>query len=232
MPRSGRNVYGPVSLALSLVATVILIVSEFVRELRTHRTLGLGAATTLLLAIIVGFIAVRKGREASAKGRRAGAAGVTLAVVVAVLFIVPYRNHYGVLRVEQFQRAECAEGLRRLGAGLASYAAAHGGRYPERLSILCIENYVRFGDMRCPSRREPLTIDALMTSVDNPQDPLGDRLYFGRGMTSSAPADSIIVCEKAANHRVGAHVLYRDGRVVWMDATTIARIEANSRRLE
>jgi len=106
---------------------------------------------------------------------------------------------------EARRRDECRRKLEEVRLGLRSYAARHDGAYPPSLDALT-EEYLR--------ARSAL---AGLTSGQ------GIGYSYVSGLRSDDPADCVLVYDPGDVHAFGAHALFVDGRIAWMDAR---RIEA------
>jgi prepilin-type processing-associated H-X9-DG protein len=121
-------------------------------------------------------------------------------------------SHKGV------QRMKCANNIKNLGAALADYQNKNEGRYPDDLATLIIKSGMSPGILICAASddwpaqgNDPST---LAESINFPGH--CSFLYFGKGLTSLAPNDTIILAEPLKNHGDGINVMYADFHVEWI----------------
>lgn len=122
---------------------------------------------------------------------------------------------------------KCASNLRQIGQALLLYANEHKGKYPDDMGTLVPTEDIVANVFVCPSGDSPVPPEVATTTLAQ----LGawvnehsDYVYLGKGQTSSAPADRIIVYEKPGAHGGdGMNMLYGDGHVEFQNTTDANR---------
>jgi prepilin-type processing-associated H-X9-DG protein len=131
---------------------------------------------------------------------------------------------------ETANRVKCASNERQIGQGLLLYANENKGKYPDDLGTLMKSEELTPEVFLCPTRGETMPPEVAQMTPDQKVawvNEHSDYLYLGKGQTSSAPADRIIVYEKPDAHNGdGMNILYGDGHVEFQ------RMEAANRAIE
>jgi predicted Zn finger-like uncharacterized protein/prepilin-type processing-associated H-X9-DG protein len=117
----------------------------------------------------------------------------------------------------------CVENLKKLGEGMRQYAAANGGRFPDRLESAVIAKNIRVELLVCPASGDTVAPgDNPAAQAQSLRD--GKHVsynYVGQNLTASSPAECVLIYESPGRHGTGMHVLFVDGRV-----QTIGDVEA------
>jgi hypothetical protein len=147
-------------------------------------------------------------------------------MVLAVMCILP---QMGKPR-RQMERAACAANLRAVGQALATYANAHGSRYPDTLDQLYLKGDVR--DVRvfvCP------TCGDTPARGTSPQAVAADLrvgghvsfVYAGAGLMPETGRGTIVMYEHLSNHKgEGGNVLFANGEVAWFYSFEMSQSDA------
>ena len=196
LPPRPRNAWATASIVLALIGMVVPVIFS-------------------LLAIILGFIALHRTHKPRVPGRRMAQAGVVigflgLAVGIYVLSVAATVFE----RVRERGRNElCERRLRAIGQAMLQYAAAHDGRFPDRLQSLPPEALGATDALVCPSADQVPPADKL------PDGRIVSYLYAGSTLTTTSPAEAVLLYEPLAHHRDnGMNVLFADGRVRFITA--------------
>jgi len=122
---------------------------------------------------------------------------------------------------ETANRVKCASNERQIAMAMTMYANAHNGKFPNTMGELIKTQDIGLDAFVCPSANTPVP-----TNLKNPDemadwiDAHSDYVYLGRGKTSSAPPDEIVLYEKPGDHGYdGINITYGDGHVEFQGAT-------------
>lgn len=139
---------------------------------------------------------------------------------------------------ESANRIKCESNLRQIGQAIAHYAQDNGGQYPPSLGVLVAHEGIAPSLLVCPSASDTPSaasdtagvvadIDAAEKNAPGHKYCLS-YVYIGRGLTiETATAKTVVVYEPLTNHDDdGAHVLFGDGHVDWIDKQSWPKIAA------
>ncbi len=116
---------------------------------------------------------------------------------------------------ETANRVKCASNERQIGQAILLYANDNQGKYPPDLGTLLKTEDITAEVFVCPSGNNEVppdlkTPDQLAQWVNEHSD----YIYVGKGLTSSATSDRVVVYEKPDAHsNDGMNILYGDGHV-------------------
>ena len=159
----------------------------------------------------------------------AGTAAVGIAHQTAWLARSPGRLYVPYSAGGRLAQLRCRSNLFNLGQALWAFADAHGGRYPDDLSMLSDDDL--HGDrhaLTCPAAPyapPPEGVTPAQHAAEIKKPGYTSYFYFGRGASKSGDAGRVIACESLENHEGrGINVLYAHGRVEWLDAPEAERL--------
>lgn len=195
MPYSA-GMYAPVSQGAAITALVLSLVG-----------IGAGLWPVGIAGGIVGIVALKKiNREPHRYGGRGMAvAGIviggvclllTMAVVGFLLFFWSTISG-GITALDE--QVTCEGQLAQVAAQMAMYEQEHGV-YPDSLETLVATGTLSVVDVTCPG------------AVTG-----GTSYHYVPGFSSAAGAARVVAFDDPLNHWDGGHVVYADGRVVWLD---------------
>jgi prepilin-type processing-associated H-X9-DG protein len=186
-----------------------------------------------LLALIFGFIALRHTKDGQMGGRGLAVAGMICAGASLMLWgtcmlgpLSGFNRGFATAR-QQAKQAQCSVNLRQIGLGLQRYAAANGGQYPAKLSVLIEDGTIPPAFLVCPHTGDTVApgADAKAQAKNLEKGGHLSYVYVGQGLTINSPADAVLAHEKKGNHKnSGMNVLFNDGRVEWYDAAATATL--------
>lgn len=178
-----------------------------------------------LTAVITGIVGIARADRYRGSGRGMAVAGLVLGAIglVAPLLLLPVLS---VVR-EQANRVKCADNMKVLGRAMGAYANQHGGHFPARLEdvleadpLLSPSLFVCPDDSRFPAgATTPQALAARIAAGQN-----CSYVYAGRGLTTSAGSDVVLLFEPLADHHEGMNVLFADGSVKWVARAAAQRI--------
>jgi hypothetical protein len=155
-----------------------------------------------------------RGQAANTR-RRLVMAGATIAIVAALaIFVVNIARG-------RSERMKCQKNLLALGQAMALYASDHNGRYPDSFAQLLEECVYAPEVFVCPvSSDRPATGTTMQEKlVDFAKPGRCSYVYLGAGRSSKAmKPDFVLAYERLDNHHDGAHFLFGDATVRWLDA--------------
>jgi prepilin-type N-terminal cleavage/methylation domain-containing protein len=127
---------------------------------------------------------------------------ICIIIVLLTPFIKDIRNKAKIIA--------CEENLEKIGLGLRLYASEHQEKFPPNLGELIEDGYVESErSFDCPSSQRAGTA--------------GDPDYhYVTGYTVSSPSESVLIFDKAENHKEGKHVLYINGDIEWQAQGAVA----------
>jgi len=129
-----------------------------------------------------------------------------------------YHSHLSRLDSDYFM-VRCHTNLCELHVALDTYAADHGGKFPDSLEQLAMDGYVKNHDiLTCPfPPRVPAPNQTTELLEPSPARPPDNRyLYGAKGMSVSADPAIVLVYEPLSNHPPAfpnLHFLFADGHV-------------------
>jgi len=125
-------------------------------------------------------------------------------------------------------RFQCARNMKMLGLEMATYAKSHQQHYPDDLGALMASSPFSVKVVLCPENSAAAPPDTTkMTAAERAAwvNEHTDYVYMGKGLTTDAPADRIIMYDKSSAHGGdGMHMLYADGHVGYEKADDAKRI--------
>lgn len=126
---------------------------------------------------------------------------------------------------EAANRVKCASNLRQIGIGILLYANENKGKYPPDLGTLVSGGELTpevficptSGTMPPPRPGNPADRANWEKQVATWVNDNSDYVYLGKGLNSTAGADTVVVHEKPGSHNnYGMNILFGDGHVEWM----------------
>ena len=189
-----------------------------------------------VVAIVTGALGLSRTKDPRIGGKGMAIAGLVLGCVSLVggLIIIPLQLSVLLPALnrarEQANRVKCASNMRQLGQAMLMYANANGNHFPDKLADLVLaDSSLSPGVFVCPDDNKtppdgtsPQTMAAGIASGQHTS-----YIYVGNGLTSSEPADTILLYEPLGNHnKEGMNVLYSDGHVDWVPKSTAQQIMA------
>lgn len=138
--------------------------------------------------------------------------------------IHPYAERASGQRMEA---GACAGNLRTLHQMIARYAADNAGAMPPDLATLVFPGPPPLKVLTCPASTDLPSTAGDLATFRNDVAAGGHCSYVfvdGAERLAALPADAVLVFEAAADHWDEAHVLFADGRVESIDATTLAEL--------
>ena len=131
---------------------------------------------------------------------------------------------------ETANRVKCGSNMRQMGQAILLYANENRGKYPPDLGTLIKTQDVTAEVFMCPSAHDPTQPLAAMNLDEKAKwvNENSDYVYVGKGMTSAANAETIVLYEKPDAHGgQGMNMLYADGHVeFWQMRDAQRQIEA------
>lgn len=157
-----------------------------------------------------------------------------LAVVVALLAILvlfaALFPHFSSPRASA-PRVRSASNLREIGQAILLYYTDHGGAYPDSFQTILLNEDITSDVFVSPLSSDTPAVGPTTQAVAAQLTSGGhlSYVYLGRGLSAStATADTIVAYEKMTASMGGMNVLFGDGHVEWVDATTAAKIIARA----
>ena len=151
---------------------------------------------------------------------------VFLICVVSVLCSIFWPGGSRRERTEQLERGD----LVNIYGMLCQHARCNSGRFPDSFTDLATEGILTNPEVLVSpfGSGESSTGSTTREVIAQIQDPRHvTYLYYGRGITTSSPPDSVLVTDLPDNHKDyggGGCVLYRDGRVVKFDDANFKKL--------
>jgi prepilin-type processing-associated H-X9-DG protein len=132
---------------------------------------------------------------------------------------------------ETANRVKCASNERQIGQALALFAAASNGRLPDTLEQALIAQDITPELFCCPSSNDEKAPGATpreqAANLSKPGH--NSYTYLGKGLTTSAPAQTPVLYETLSNHDDdGANVLFVDGSVEWFNKKNLPTVLASA----
>jgi prepilin-type processing-associated H-X9-DG protein len=116
-------------------------------------------------------------------------------------------------------RVKCAGNERQIGQAILLYANEHKGRYPQDLGTLVKSEPIDLDAFICPASGDSVPQNIRTAPKDAQATWVNDNsnfVYIGQGLNFNAPADAVVLYERADNHdQEGMNMLYADGHVEW-----------------
>ena len=124
---------------------------------------------------------------------------VIVIITIFILLLTPIINNIR----SRARIIACEENLQAISLGLKLYANEHQGEYPPNLVELAKGGYVADEKVfDCPSS----------PSEGTAADP---EYHYTTGYNAESPSGSVVVFDKANNHKRRKHVLYTSGDINW-----------------
>lgn len=138
---------------------------------------------------------------------------------------------------ETANRVKCASNQRQIGQAILMYANEHRGKYPDDMGTLVKTEDIVVNVFICPSSNNALPPEVGQMTLDQRVAWVtehSDFVYLGKGQTTAAPADRIILYEKPGAHDAdGMNMLYGDGHVEFQHtAEAMRQIELQEKKGE
>ncbi len=151
---------------------------------------------------------------------------VLLALFIASVLL----SSFNPPRVES-NRVKCSSNLRQIGQAMLLYANDSGGKYPDHIEDLLVEE-ITPDVFVCPNSNDTYaavgpTTQATQANLIAPGH--CSYIYCGKGFTSSASANTIFAYEPLGNHKDegnGSNVLFGDGHVEFVEKKLMTKILA------
>ncbi len=121
---------------------------------------------------------------------------------------------------ETANRIKCATNMHQIGQAIQLYANENKGNYPPDLGTLVTTEDINADAFVCPSGN--VSLPANLAQMKPPQmaqwvSEHSTYVYVGKGLTTSAPADRVVLYEKLEDHdNAGGNFLYSDGHVEFL----------------
>lgn len=110
---------------------------------------------------------------------------------------------------------KCASNLRQIGQAMWLYANENGGRFPDRIGDLLVEE-IGTEAFVCPCTNSTPAAVGPTTRATATNVELGghlDYVYVGKGLMNAAPPGAVVAYDELTNHGWGSNVLFADGHV-------------------
>ena len=173
-----------------------------------------------VLAIIFGALGLGKTKEPGVGGKGKSIAGLCLGgvgillvpLVLVIAILLPSLNKAR----ETANRIKCGSNMRQIGQAMLLYANENDGVYPATVGPLLLTEPIPPKTFLCPSTNDALpggTPQQQIAALD--AGTAGSYLYFGKGLTDTAGASTVLLTEPPTNHGKGdgGEVLFGDGHV-------------------
>ena len=124
---------------------------------------------------------------------------------------------------EQSNRVKCASNMRQIGQALQMWANDHGGNFPNQLSDVLDEDLTA-SVFNCPDTDDTPATGATTRAIAADVTAGGhlSYIYLGKGLTTQAASDVVLLYEPLANHQnQGMNVLFADGHVDFLQAKDV-----------
>ena len=133
---------------------------------------------------------------------------------------------------ETANRVKCASNERQIGQAILLYANENKGKYPPDLGTLIKTQDVTAEVFTCPSSDNTVPAEVRTGNKDVQADWVNANssyTYVGQGMNFNAPADAVVLYEKADDHdEDGRNGLYGDGHVEWQPIDVAQQLIKNA----
>ena len=176
-----------------------------------------------VLAIIFGALGLGKTKEPGVGGKGKSIAGIILGgvgiLLVPLVLMIAIMLPALTRARETANRIKCGSNMRQIGQAMLLYANENGNVYPATVGPLLLTQDISPTVFLCPSTNDSLpsgTPQQQVAAIDSGQ--AGSYLYFGKGLTASAGADTVLLTEPPTNHGGGGEVLFGDGHVAYYPA--------------
>jgi len=170
-----------------------------------------------VLAVLFGILGIRRLRETDT-GAGMALGGIVVGVMSMLIsggvfytYVMPAMQN---VRIGSSQ-ARCTENMKKLGHGLRQYAAANGGRFPDKLESLVTSGKATAELLVCPASGDtvaPGTTPAAQAANLRSGKHVS-YIYVGENLTTASPAECVLMYETPDRHGDGMYVLFADGRV-------------------
>lgn len=128
---------------------------------------------------------------------------------------------------------KCASNLKQISLAMQMYRADHGGRNPEDLAELLVNEDLAASVLNCPGANDvPAAGPTTRAVVEDARKPGHcSYVYLGRGLSEPIDPRVVMVYEAPENHEgEGFNVMYGDGRVEWVTGAEAEAVLARVRR--
>jgi hypothetical protein len=168
----------------------------------------------------------RGGRGYALTGLLLGGSGLLVGAVLAAM-LLPSLNRAR----EEASRDRCASNLEQIALSLSPYLSSDPGRrLPDSLAPLVAGHNLRADVLVCPGSGDKVAPGATPAEqAANLESKAGHQsyVYTGKGLTAQAMADNallVIAYEPLKHHGDGIHVLFADGKIVFVEKTLAAQL--------
>ncbi|HEY1629228.1 MAG TPA: DUF1559 domain-containing protein [Tepidisphaeraceae bacterium] len=174
-----------------------------------------------ILGIIFGIIGLRKTRDPRIGGKGLAITGISLgaaSILMSTCMISVMVPALSRAR-EVANRVKCAHNMRQIGVAIKQYNAAHNGANPKSLEdLISAENLT--GDLFvCTDTSDTAAPGSTPQEIAQSLSTGGhlSYVYVGKGLTSTASPQAILLYEPISNHREeGSNFLFSDGHVEFL----------------
>jgi hypothetical protein len=181
-----------------------------------------------ILALIFGIIGLNKTNDPNVGGKGQAVAGIVLGSVGLLLMlsiIIPVLSRAR----EIANRVECAQNLRQIERAIVTYTNNNNGSYPPDLGTLYKDQQLDLHLFCCPDTNTSPPPNMSVDQAAQWVNQNSDYIYLGAGLTSPAPANTLVIYEKDQDHApAGNNILYGDGRVVFLPTAKVHQLIAQS----
>lgn len=171
-----------------------------------------------LLGIIFSIVGLVKTRDNRAGGRGIAIAGLTIGILSLFTALPAAVMLPALSRArEMADRVKCASNMRQLGQAMLMYANANQNQLPDSLKSLAqFDSTLSPAVFVCPSdSKKPASPQSLAADLAAGRNV--SYVYVGKGLSSSAPPDVVLLYEPLQDHRrEGMNVLFADGHVEFL----------------
>jgi prepilin-type processing-associated H-X9-DG protein len=115
---------------------------------------------------------------------------------------------------ETANRISCASHMRQIGTACLLYASENNGKFPPDVATVLRTQDITWGEFVCPN-----TGTSLPPALKTPDEVIGwiaghtDYVYVGQSLTSTSPANKLVLYEDMKHHGDGCNMLFADGHV-------------------
>jgi len=217
---------GMISIGALLAAWLVPLASTMARLV-----LFFLSGTCAAVAVPAGIVGLRMAAKRSGIGRKQAFTGLMLGSLTAILFVLGFVLVPALNNTEnRADRIKCQSHLKIIGQSLFRYTQINKGQFPARFTQLITDCDVASYFFVCPHSTDQRAVGANteQTLADFAKPGRCSYIYLGTGQTTpSVTKDFVLAYEPLENHeKEGAHFLFGNGRVEWLDAEEADRFIA------